>query len=214
MVDKNDSGDEASPVTDLESALAGLKPSRSQIDRDRFLFLAGKVAAEAERRPSRLRWVWPASTLLSASVALVLLALLLARPTVVSFRTDLDVPPTVTDSNDAPHATSVVASRSDNSASAAPVAGELETESTEPSLAEVADLASGTPLNSLRLRYDRVGSREQVASKGSAVAEPAPVSRGPLVPSPIEAPRTQRELLREFLGSDRLAEASQENHAG
>jgi hypothetical protein len=35
-----------------------------------------------------------------------------------------------------------------------------------------------------------------------------------LAPPPIEAPRTQRELLREFLNSDQLAEASQENQAG
>jgi hypothetical protein len=214
MVDKNNSGDEAGPVTALERALAGLKPSRSQIDRDRFLFLAGKVAAESERRPSRfMAWAWPASTFLSAGAALVLLMLLVWRPPTstsgaVSFRPAIDRSSTVASSIDSARSRSVVANRQANSANNGPVTGELETGTSEPSLADAADLDSSEPFNSLRLRYDRI------ASKGNAVAQPRPVSRGPLAPSPIEAPRTQRELLREFLEADRLAQASPENQAG
>jgi hypothetical protein len=213
MVDKNNSGDEAGPVTALEQALASLKPSRSQIDRDRFLFLAGKVAAEAECRPSRFTaWAWPASTFLSAATALVLLTLLLSRPPANSSRAASDLSSTVAGSIDSAPSGSVMASRKENSARKGPATAEVEAATSEPSLANVADLAaeldSGEPFNSLRVRYDRI------ASKGSAVAEPARLSRGPLAPSPIEPPRTQRELLREFLNANRLAQASVQNQAG
>jgi hypothetical protein len=212
MADKNNSGDAAGSVTALELALASLKPSRSQIDRDRFLFLAGKVAAEAERRPSRFAaWGWPASTCLSAGTALVLLTLLLSRPSANASRPSVDLPPTVAGPSDAASAGSVVVRSNENAASTLPVAGELETATSEPSLSDVADSISGAPFNSLRLRYDRLASR---GNRGNALAEPAPVSRGPLAPPPIEAPRSQRELLREFLNTERLAEASQENQAG
>jgi hypothetical protein len=120
----------------------------------------------------------------------------------------VDLPSTVAGPSDAASTGSVVVRRNENAASTLPVAGEFETATSEPSLSDVADSISGAPFNSLRLRYDRI------ASRGNTVAEPAPVSRGPLAPPPIEAPRTQRELLREFLNSDQLAEASQENQAG
>jgi hypothetical protein len=210
MVDQNEPGDEAGPVIDLERALAGLKPSRSQIDRDRFLFLAGKTAAEAERRQTRFTaWAWPASTFFSTGAALVLLTLLLSRSSTTSSREAMELRSASAQPIDSASARSLVASRNDNLDNKAALALELETETSEPSLADVADLDSGAPFNSLRLRYGRV------TSKGTAVAEPAPVSRGPLAPPPMEPPRTQRELLQEFLKADRrLAQASLENQAG
>jgi hypothetical protein len=213
MADKNNSGNEADPVTALEQALASLKPSRSQIDRDRFLFLAGKVAAEAERGPSRFTaWAWPASTFLSTGAALVLLMLLVWRAPASSSGPAIDRPPTFAGPIDSARSGSVVASRRENSAGKGPATVVVDAATSEPSLANVADLAadldSGEPFNSLRLRYDRI------ASKASAVPEPARVSHGPLAPSPIELPRTQRDLLREFLNADRLAQASLKNHAG
>lgn len=191
-------------MTALEQALAGLKPSR-QLDRDRFLFLAGRAAAEAERRPSRFtRWAWPASTFLSAGTALVLLTLLLARSAAPPSRTASDLPSTVVGPIDSPATRAVVASRNDDSANNRAATKEAS----EPSLADVVDLDEGAPFNSLRLRYDRL------AAKGNAVAKPAPVRRGPLASFPIEAPRTQHDLLREFLKADRLAQTSPENQAG
>lgn len=71
----------AQDVTELEAALASLSPRASRVDRDQLLYLAGRASAEQTsvgnlRRP----WLWPAATAVSASAAVVLAVLLLARP--------------------------------------------------------------------------------------------------------------------------------------
>jgi hypothetical protein len=208
MADENKAGDEAGSVSGLEQALASLKPSRSQIDRDRFLYLAGKVAAEAEHRPSRFAtWAWPASTFVSTAAAVVLLTLLVGRPAATRSGA-IDRSPTVAGSIDAASTKADVASRTDNSAANERSTEEFVTETSPSPLADVAALDSGTPLNSLRLRYG------QLESKAELVTNPAPASRGPLALSPSEPAPTQREMLREFLKADRLAQSALENRAG
>jgi hypothetical protein len=54
-------------LTEIETALGALAPSRSQLDRDRPMFRAG----QASRRPSApARWAWPS---IAAALALVAL---------------------------------------------------------------------------------------------------------------------------------------------
>ncbi len=70
---------DAKDLTPLEAALGSLLPRPSKIDRDRLLFLAGRASVDP---PPTLfgRWVWPAATFLSSTIAAVLFALLMVRP--------------------------------------------------------------------------------------------------------------------------------------
>ncbi len=52
-------------VTDIESALRALVPSRSELDRDRLMFRAGQVSA---RSRILTRWAWPS---IAATLAMV-----------------------------------------------------------------------------------------------------------------------------------------------
>lgn len=63
-------------LTAVESALTGLKPKASGIDRDRLLFLAGQAAGQSgpavtAALPRALRWFWPAATMVSLSASVV-----------------------------------------------------------------------------------------------------------------------------------------------
>lgn len=58
----------------LESALAGLKPAATTLDRDRLMFAAGQAAA-----PKRT-WLWPASSAALFCLSLGLGVALAARP--------------------------------------------------------------------------------------------------------------------------------------
>jgi hypothetical protein len=57
----------------LEAALASLQPSPPTLDRDRFLFQAGRMSVKP-------RWVWPALTAASSLTALLLGILLYFPP--------------------------------------------------------------------------------------------------------------------------------------
>jgi hypothetical protein len=78
MVDKNRDDKEIDEPQELERALSMLRPAASSIDRDRFLFLAGRASAE-QVRPEFARWMWPAATVLSSLAAVVLSVLLVTR---------------------------------------------------------------------------------------------------------------------------------------
>jgi hypothetical protein len=78
MVDQNRDDKEIDGQQDLERALSMLRPAASSIDRDRFLFLAGRASVE-QVRPEFARWMWPAATFLSSLAAVVLLVLLVTR---------------------------------------------------------------------------------------------------------------------------------------
>jgi hypothetical protein len=78
MVEQNRDDKEIDEQQELERALSTLRPPASSIDRDRFLFLAGRASAE-QVRPEFGRWMWPAATALSSLAAVVLLVLLVTR---------------------------------------------------------------------------------------------------------------------------------------
>jgi len=80
MVDQNRDDKEIDEQQELERALSTLRPAASSIDRDRFLFLAGRASAEDARPGAALtRWMWPAATFSSSLAAVVLLVLLVTR---------------------------------------------------------------------------------------------------------------------------------------
>jgi hypothetical protein len=80
MADQKHDDKEIDEQQELERALALLRPAASSLDRDRFLFLAGRASAE-EVQPGAAfgRWMWPAATLFSSLAAVVLLVLLVMR---------------------------------------------------------------------------------------------------------------------------------------
>ena len=61
-----------SDLADVEAALAGLRPARSALDRDRLMYLAGQAAGY--RRARRAVWIG-AGTSLAATLAACVLAL-------------------------------------------------------------------------------------------------------------------------------------------
>jgi hypothetical protein len=80
MVDQNRDDKEIDEQQELERALSMLRPAASRIDRDCFLFLAGRASAEEVRPGATLwRWMWPATTFMSTLAAVVLLVLLVTR---------------------------------------------------------------------------------------------------------------------------------------
>jgi hypothetical protein len=60
-------------LSDLEAALAALRPLPAQLDRDRLMFRAG-------RRSQPLRWLWPAATALMTAATIMLAVVLVTRP--------------------------------------------------------------------------------------------------------------------------------------
>ena len=82
MVDKNRDDEAIDEHQELERALALLRPAASGIDRDSFLFLAGRASAEAVWPGTALgRWTWPAATLISSLAAALMLVLLVTHGT-------------------------------------------------------------------------------------------------------------------------------------
>jgi hypothetical protein len=80
MVDEKRDDQEIDEQQELERALALLRPAASGIDRDSFLFLAGRASAEAAWSKTALgRWTWPAATLISSLAAALMLVLLVTR---------------------------------------------------------------------------------------------------------------------------------------
>ncbi len=75
-------GDELAAI---EAALAGLKPARSRIDRDRLLSLAGRAAVgeTPPRRPqNKTAWLWPYAAAAAALAAAVFLGVWLSAGSV------------------------------------------------------------------------------------------------------------------------------------
>ena len=57
----------------VETALATLKPAASGVDRDRVMFLAGRVSAVTQAKPRQRRkadWLWPCATVVSLLLAI------------------------------------------------------------------------------------------------------------------------------------------------
>ncbi len=79
MADQNRDDKKINERQELEHALALLRPAASSLDRDRFLFLAGRASAEGSSPAHVPRWMWPAATCLSSLAAVVLLVLLVMR---------------------------------------------------------------------------------------------------------------------------------------
>jgi hypothetical protein len=80
MVNQNRDDKEIDQQQELERALSMLRPAASRIDRDCFLFLAGRASAEAVKPGATIwRWMWPAATFMSSLAAVVLLVLLVTR---------------------------------------------------------------------------------------------------------------------------------------
>src|ERR1700722_15592686 len=79
MVDQNRDDQEINERQELEHALALLRPAASSLDRDRFLFLAGRASAEVQPSAAVRRWMWPAAPVVSSLCAVVLLVLLVMR---------------------------------------------------------------------------------------------------------------------------------------
>lgn len=65
-------------LANVESVLAGLRPSRSGLDRDRLMFLAGQAAGL--RRARRAAWLGAGASTAATLAACVLGVLLLQRP--------------------------------------------------------------------------------------------------------------------------------------
>jgi hypothetical protein len=83
MADNEHPDKEVADNSELERALSLLKPAASQINRDYFLFLAGRASVEVRPGAAFGRWMWPTATLLSSVAAVVLALLLVARPATV-----------------------------------------------------------------------------------------------------------------------------------
>jgi hypothetical protein len=89
VADENGNNQDVADARELERALSLLRPAASRIDRDRFLFLAGRASAESVRPGSVLgRWMWPSTTVLSSVAAVVLAVLLVTRTDSAGRRSD------------------------------------------------------------------------------------------------------------------------------
>jgi hypothetical protein len=209
MVEEEDhSHEEVERQDNLEQALRGLRPLATRIDRDRFLFLAGRAAAEAERSTSRFgKWAWPASTFLSTASALVLLSLLLMRPAAMPTVAGSQAPSSalVTRAPEAP--ISVPAANAVSSESQPPSEGIAEADRT-PADGWVAGLGFAAPDRSRRLHP------YILASRGTSLDETVSTEYPSSKRTPVEEPRTQRELLEEFLKANAPATTAAENPAG
>jgi hypothetical protein len=215
MVDEERGGQEVAEHRELERALSLVKPAASTIDRDRFLFLAGRASAETIRPGTALgRWVWPAATLLSSLAAVVLSVLLVTRTQPTEFRVD-----------------SVNASTEQNRAAAVPntakpevTAQSLSRRATGPS-ENTPEIAGPTIASSVRPTADETARalggesnsprlRSFVLAYGiSALPEPAPIPQSASDSASNDEPRTQREMLRQLL-NDRSASRTAAGSAG
>jgi hypothetical protein len=201
---------------ELERALASLVPRASQIDRDRFLFLAGQASAEpGRRRSSYADWAWPAATLVSSTAAVVLFAVLVMRPEPGS-RLDASSPRTAADVDANELGSSDPIDPGPNSRHSdwarqtvikdhAANAAARRTPSTTMN-AELADLRSRP--NYLRLRSFVLAHGVSALPEYKAGAATRTTSRRDA------APWTQRALLEELLELDRRGSAALGHPAG
>jgi hypothetical protein len=189
MVDEDRSNQEINDREELERALALLKPASSRIDRDNFLFLAGRASVEPIRPGGALRqWMWPAATLLSTLAALVLFALLITRPQSgwpVAQARQTDAPEYVTVGKFAPAAPEKVSAGTVSEGRDAAVEGNLVQAVTSfGNDGEIAAASNYPRLRSLVLAYGI-----------EALPEPTALPR-PAGDSALAEPRTERELFK------------------
>jgi hypothetical protein len=194
MVDEQRDDQEVVDRRELERALAVLRPAGSQIDRDRFLFLAGQASDVGRPNSGFSRWVWPGATLISSVAAVVLSVLLVSRPEPGGSREDA--------------ITTNVARRPTSTVADAPVAmsGSMADPIAVPTADETAR-ALAEQSNSPRLR-------SFVLAYGiDALPEPAPIPALPSDSATDDEPRTQRALLRQTL-KERAANSPVTGSAG
>ncbi len=211
MVDENSShqeisGEEIEDRSELERALALLKPSASSIDRDSFLFLAGRASVETVRPGGPFRqWMWPAASLLSSLAAVVLSVLLVTRPQPAAAPVDTRTAKAIEVTPGVSVATAEPSSAGEPQSDSFTATQDQELAMAPPSRDEAArELASGT-------NYPRL--RSYVLAYGvDALPDPAPI-RAQSPDSIRDEPRTQRELLRAFL-QDRAAVKTSTHSAG
>ncbi|MGD0518353.1 MAG: hypothetical protein ABSA26_12530 [Thermoguttaceae bacterium] len=68
----------------VEAALASLKPAASGADRDRVMFLAGRVSANVNFPPTqrlKTQWIWPCTTAAALLLAIMSSSMLFLRGT-------------------------------------------------------------------------------------------------------------------------------------
>jgi hypothetical protein len=189
MVDEERDDQELAEQQDLERALVMLRPAASRIDRDNFLFLAGRASAETVRPGAAFgRWIWPAATCLSSVAAAVLLVLLVTRGAPDAARRE-----SLEANADRRPVQAVADSRVTSETQPVNRPVELETLPT-PTADEIARaLAAET-------NYPRL--RSFVLAYGiDALPEPAPIGKPESGSSADDRPVTVRELLRQTLRS-------------
>jgi hypothetical protein len=74
----------------IESALASLKPAASGVDRDRVMFLAGRMSAVTNaplHQKQKTSWLWPCATAVSLLLAIASSGMLFLRGTATSGKT-------------------------------------------------------------------------------------------------------------------------------
>jgi hypothetical protein len=209
MVDEKHDGKEIGEQQELERLLSKLQPASSRIDRDRFLFLAGRASAETVRPGATFRrWVWPGATLLSSTAVVVLSVLLVSRPQPEGFRGDaksadigqpnpsrgIDVPSVTKHQGIRQPSSEHVSATSNIDAGSRFAAVDSNA---APTADETARALAGDS------NYPRL--RSFVLAYGiNALPEPAPIPQS-ASDSPVNnEPRTQREMLRQLL-NDRAA---------
>ncbi len=181
---------------DLERALAVLRPAGSQIDRDNFLFLAGRASAEPVRPGSAFgRWVWPAATLVSSVAALVLSVLLVSRPQ-----------PAVTQGNsmttraDQPRNSAVADVSAQSSSQRVAARRENDADLPSPAVGSIALPTADVTARALAGESNYPRLRSFVLAYGiDALPEPAPLPASASDSATDDEPRTQREMLRQTL---------------
>jgi hypothetical protein len=202
MADEERGNEEVAEHRDLERVLSQLRPAGSRIDRDRFLFLAGRASVETVGPATVFgRWVWPAATLVSSVAVAVLSVLLATRTESAGSRAD-----SMHVQADRPHV-SAVAEVSATPASQQVEAEPLSSPGEARSLAGFDPPAASTPPEAARelvagSNYPRL--RSFVLAYGvEALPEPAPIRPSAADSATDDEPRTQREMLRQLINNVR-----------
>jgi hypothetical protein len=203
-------GDEEVDQRDLERALAVLRPAGSQIDRDNFLFLAGRASAEPVRPGSTFgRWVWPAATLLSSVATIVLSVLLVSRPQPAVTRGN-----SMTTRADQPRNSAVADVSAQSSSQRVAATRENDADLPSPAVGSSALPTADVTARALAGESNYPRLRSFVLAYGiDALPEPAPLPRSASDSATDDEPRTQREMLRQTL-KERAASRSSSGSAG
>jgi hypothetical protein len=204
MADQDRNNQEIGEQRELERALSLLKPADSRIDRDCFLFLAGRASAEGIRPGSAFgRWMWPAATVLSSLAVVVLSVLLVTRTQPggshaesMSDNDDRIRPPAVAEERSGNSQSVVAQLSSPRTSESSEIGPEMPGRTIDSSLVPPPDeearaLATGS-------NYPRL--RSFVLAYGiDALPEPAPIRQSASDSGIGNEPSTERELLRQSL---------------